>query len=329
MRRCKCLRSVYYLLHKQQDHQYCVPSCNVFVWCSTVPIHWLTVCTWLITGQSGHAFCHECIQTWLAQTPTCPVCRDGLTAASLTFVRSLQPIIGALPMKCFSCDWTGTVDENHDAVCPGVKVPCHNQCGKEIRRGDIHSHGEVCEMRLLKCGNPGCSVRMKGDVKMKAHREYCKRPCLCCECNTLVPAYAIKNHETVCQLRTVVPCTRECDDHATDHVGACPHIALSTSSLPHGNHVNHQRRILVNHSSLRINSPVDRTTWLPMLAVGHVPGAANGGGGVERDRDAVHAHETPSDFFGSDTSDSDDDDYDPTQPERDTVHPSRKKPRNS
>ena len=116
----------------------------------------MEVCRSPVTCQSGaHLFCLDCLTESIRRSPTCPVCREPLTAPLPSVFASAQ--VSALDVVCIhdKCKWKGTcgrLDGHLDNECACEPVTCPTQgCGALVPRGEMATHQQfVC---LQSCPN--------------------------------------------------------------------------------------------------------------------------------------------------------------------------------
>eukprot|EP00961_Rhodomonas_salina_P113024 1520585-Rhodomonas_salina.1 len=106
------------------------------------------------TCQEGHAFCRDCIGTWLKQSQTCPTDRQALSESSLTKHRCAV----ATPAHC-------TVSSKHHCVHGQdswrKEEECPLKCGEIMLRGQLPAHEETCGNMEIACpfAEFGCSFK--------------------------------------------------------------------------------------------------------------------------------------------------------------------------
>ena len=114
------------------------------------------VCRSPVTCRSGaHLFCLDCLTESLRRNPSCPVCREPLTAPVPSAFASAQ--VSALDVQCVhdKCQWKGTcgrLDSHLDTDCLHEPIKCSAEdCGALVPRGEMATHEQfVC---LQSCPN--------------------------------------------------------------------------------------------------------------------------------------------------------------------------------
>lgn len=111
------------------------------------------ICTdWLLEPQTtdcGHLFCAECIERWLEESDTCPICRHRCkTFPCLHVARQIDN----LPEKC-----------THFNLCKHIGT-----------RATILRHEAHCEFRMIQC--PHCETRVRAkDLDKHIDNTVCRR----------------------------------------------------------------------------------------------------------------------------------------------------------
>lgn len=74
-----------------------------------------TICSNLIRNPCGiesdsckHIFCQHCLQTWMLQKETCPVCRKESRQGMIVANRAMASLFREIEVHCPQCDWKGT-----------------------------------------------------------------------------------------------------------------------------------------------------------------------------------------------------------------------------
>ncbi|XP_028400919.1 uncharacterized protein LOC114524016 [Dendronephthya gigantea] len=127
--------------------------------------------------RNQHGFCRGCITIHLRKnSQTCPICRDELTAETLTEApRIVKNYLNEQSIRCKYFD-RGCQDivqlerlEGHVAECGFAPVVCGNEgCGETINKRDRRYHeGELCQYRKLICVNFEELTAMMADMKTK------------------------------------------------------------------------------------------------------------------------------------------------------------------
>ena len=108
-----------------------------------------------------HIFCRNCITKHLANSQTCPSCKDVLTVQTLREApRIVKDCLSEFRIRCeFFKRGCGFVElgklERHVMECGFAPVVCSNEgCDAEVNKRDlIHHETAVCEHRRVKCHN--------------------------------------------------------------------------------------------------------------------------------------------------------------------------------
>lgn len=119
-----------------------------------------------------HAFCDECIMSWLEKRKSCPVCRCPLSQNDLVPLHRIwKDKLNKMQLRCVNhhggCKEVVMLYqlEKHYEVCSYVRIPCpHSPCGEIIKRGQIKLHVENCCYRKVTC--PTCQLQVTAlDIK--------------------------------------------------------------------------------------------------------------------------------------------------------------------
>lgn len=116
---------------------------------------------------SRHTFHHECIESWLNESSTCPLCREDLSATVQCRMRRAQPPTQQLahnPCTASLCADTPQQDSSMDdtfALAVLEDQPAvQQQNGKAEVEVSVDSHWRHCAL-LTQCGSPGASDRFR------------------------------------------------------------------------------------------------------------------------------------------------------------------------
>ena len=98
-----------------------------------------------------HRFCFDCISQNLANSPTCPECRQPLTPETLKQPQSfLRTVLSEQIIKC-------------DYIERG--------CPKQVELGNLEDHAKSCEFRPVLCESCELQVNAKELVN---HQRFCR-----------------------------------------------------------------------------------------------------------------------------------------------------------
>lgn len=142
---------------------------------------------------------------------TCPVCRTKLASSQIYPNRLQNRQILSLKIRCDrhrrGCEWTGELRlrDNHNAVCPYVRVPCERVCGKLVMRKDAVEHNEKCCKRTVECEHCNHSVQLR---YLKNHFRKCwEMPLACASCAIVLSRKEMRVHAQKCHAGTTTKCT--------------------------------------------------------------------------------------------------------------------------
>ncbi|KAL3202359.1 hypothetical protein MRX96_042524 [Rhipicephalus microplus] len=128
-----------------------------------------------------HVFCRHCIQAWVRQDNSCPVCHKHNAGAITPVSPLLQNLVNRFKVKCQNagCDARVPADcfayhtisceflevrcphkacqhrcqrrllESHVKQCPQLKVTCERECGLVVTQGCLQSHNCVDELKRM------------------------------------------------------------------------------------------------------------------------------------------------------------------------------------
>ena len=238
----------------------------------------LEVCRSPVTCKSGaHLFCLDCLTESIRRKPTCPVCREPLTAPLPSAFASAQ--VSALDVVCIhdKCKWKGTcgrLDGHLDNECAYEPVTCPAEgCGVLVPRGEMATHQQfVC---LQNCpnskpkaeGSDGgeqdtCQVRLSRNDLIDHLKYHCKLRLTHCpnaSCEVSTASNRMPAHLEVCPY-SPVSCPLQCgapaltrqslDTHKRDcpkEPVPCIHAPLGCSHVaPRDQMAQHERDIGVH-----------------------------------------------------------------------------------
>ena len=145
-----------------------------------------------------HVFCRSCIEAWLVKNNTCPKCRLGFTKESLKPQWIFARIIKNAPVYCSNtgCKWAGTQEnlESHLALdCGEVVCVCTMGCGNKVKRSEMKTHLESCELRFVECKYCKVSITLKNSV---SHEKSCYKNLVPCpkDCGKTLVASQVESH---------------------------------------------------------------------------------------------------------------------------------------
>lgn len=109
-----------------------------------------------VLTRCGHAFCHTCLDTWLARplAGTCPQCRTCISKFQVSPVWAIREMINGLSIYCNNADRGCTLTlgvenlEKHLDSCGYGPVECV-ACGVVVNRLDYPAHTVECEKYTL------------------------------------------------------------------------------------------------------------------------------------------------------------------------------------
>ena len=98
-----------------------------------------------------HRFCFNCISQNLANSPTCPECRQPLTPETLQYPQSFLKTV--LSEQIIKCDYI------------------ERGCPKQVELGNLEKHVKGCEFRPVLCESCGLQVNAKDKDN---HQSFCQ-----------------------------------------------------------------------------------------------------------------------------------------------------------
>eukprot|EP00906_Rhabdomonas_costata_P023107 RCo033254 len=139
-------------------------------------------------GTCEHICCPSCIEHWLRQAGTCPVCGREM---SLSELRSPGRIIQELYRKLeICCDY-------YDRGCAAW-----------VRLSDWAEHVNACPKAPARCANEGCEAVVNRDQFDEHVATKCEHRLVYCElCQTLLPLSGMKTHRSTACPRGEVECS--------------------------------------------------------------------------------------------------------------------------
>ena len=165
----------------------------------TCPICYLAMKEPQLT-KCGHHFCKSCLNAFLGQTPSCPLCREELEPSKIFPNNALKREILDLKIKCYQlqkgCKWVGELRkrENHNRQCECVDEECANKCGEQIMRKAMKNHLEkLCSRRKTCCKYCRSNVEWK---ELQDHYKKCAKCLVKCiyNCGETVARYKLTTH---------------------------------------------------------------------------------------------------------------------------------------
>jgi hypothetical protein len=174
--------------------------------------------------KNGHMCCKGCFMALFLQTRECrlcPGCRLDIDIDSLSVNLYAKNMIDTLTVTCncredkdaqqFECNWTGTLEERADRMCPVMFVDCANLgCNvSDYHLADLEKHKLVCLYRVKHCKYCDKHVPNRTESGL-LHKNLCEqRPITCEYCNKLLPNKTASGllHKNLCEHR---PVTCEC-----------------------------------------------------------------------------------------------------------------------
>ena len=78
------------------------------------------------------------------------MCRTEISSFCINLF--VNKLLAAYKGECKACKNTFSLQDAEDHVtrCEEINVSC-DLCHRDIRRGDLHNHADVCDQRLVKC----------------------------------------------------------------------------------------------------------------------------------------------------------------------------------
>ena len=174
-----------------------------------------------VTECCGQHFCEDCLkksasqstrpkyhglwgpQQMESETPNCPHCRRNNFnhIRYLPFKREVDSMKVHCPRKYSGCNvqvpYGNRVD--HDKTCGYIRVPCTNNCGKNIFKKDKFSHTQkTCMLRKVTCKS--CSqVGTYTEIQGSQHNFVCPEVILKClnSCGAQFKRKVAKSHDLV------------------------------------------------------------------------------------------------------------------------------------
>jgi hypothetical protein len=172
--------------------------------------------------KDDHAFCKECIYSWLEHNNTCPVCREQLTPDMLSVNRSIEAMIARTRVRCIysqqgpktspsshekkktktnmsNCQWVGVYKDIFSHLqndCIYHPLDCPNGeygCTEKIAKCDLDSHLIGCPAMCSYCSSSGA---VRG---MDKHKESCAMVKVQCHCKEMVFRKDLKEHKRNCR----------------------------------------------------------------------------------------------------------------------------------
>ncbi len=176
------------------------------------------------TECCGQHFCEDCLKksalggiqsqhsaqrSQYTQTLNCPHCRQNNFnhIRYLPLKREIDSLKVYCPRKSSGCNvqvaYGNRVD--HDKTCGYIRVPCTNNCGKNIFKKDLNSHiRNKCILRRATCKACG-KVGTYKEIESYGHNSVCPEVILQCtnSCGAQMKRKAAEYHDSVCPEVTV------------------------------------------------------------------------------------------------------------------------------
>uniref|UniRef100_A0A1X7V5S3 RING-type E3 ubiquitin transferase n=1 Tax=Amphimedon queenslandica TaxID=400682 RepID=A0A1X7V5S3_AMPQE len=147
----------------------------------------------------------------------CPLCQKPMNRYFKD--GGINREIIALKVYCTNseegCKWQGTINETDDTSidthlnsCPYQQVPCTNECGAMVRRGELKTHlTDKCHKRIAHCQY----CKKEGPWKLivsESHHDKCPDVPIQCSnegCNEKIPRRSLASHNETCP-KAIIPC---------------------------------------------------------------------------------------------------------------------------
>ena len=205
------------------------------------------------TECCGQHFCKACLEKWFEKNTekVCPHCR--VIDFNHIHYKPLQRKINELKVFCSNRDKGCTITLNLEDLdshllltnasgCGYVLIPCVNDCGMSVFRGEMDLHLKKCTKREEAC--PHCKAKMTYD-SLDDHYLVCTEKLISCrECGKPLRRHALKDHEATCPHMPVrcpfydAGCTKELIRHQLDE-----HIE--------NNSIAHLTKVMASYSLLK------------------------------------------------------------------------------
>lgn len=174
---------------------------------------WLVLCCYFtfslavlrdpVVCKDGHTLCSKCLNRAISTgNRTCPVDRSYLGIREPSRNRAVHAMIQKLIIKCpnsfeaegIGCDWTGPLET-------------------------AESHSRDCGMKMVKCPNLGCTVKVY-QYEITVHQEKCPhRQTRCEQCHKDFKVVFRGAHQRRCP-KIVIECPNNCGEQILRYVHA-------------------------------------------------------------------------------------------------------------